>query len=485
MPGRPNEMVYVEQSGQRDGTSRVYPAMVAMCLGFALLLGVAVLTSTTPATTLGTAAATTALSSTASCPSSCGGCQVGSASNGGRALLNGVCTATCSPGNWCGSGGNYQYGAATNCAGCCPAKCRQCKAGSYSNGGHMLVGGTCLSICAPSGYCGSGSQYKYSQYTDCSSCVADLREAAQKKGIYIGTAINSQHLADSQYTSTAIANFNLATAENACKWGSIARVQGKYNFAACDTIFDFALNKMKGVIRGHNLCWGNYNPSWVAKLSAAQKKSSLVAYIQAVLKHYGKKAIVWDVVNEAISDGGSGASMFKNTVWYPAIQNYVDLAFQTARSAAAPGVKLFYNDYSIWNLGAKSDRVYSMVKSMKQRKIPIDGIGFQMHLNGDSSFSTDSLKANFQRFGALGLDVHITELDISYSTWGPTQEAAQAELYAGILKVCLEVEACRSFETWGFTDKYTWKGSSSHPLPFDINYSPKAAAASIAAQLRA
>jgi hypothetical protein len=40
--------------------------------------------------------------------------------------------------------------------------------------------------------------------------------------------------------------------------------------------------------------------------------------------------------------------------------------------------------------------------------------------------------------------------------------------------VCLEAPNCKNFETWGFTDKYSWiaplKG-----LPFDTEYKPKPA----------
>merc|ERR1712139_105201 len=111
---------------------------------------------------------------------------------------------------------------------------------------------------------------------------------------------------------------------------------------------------------------------------------------------------------------------------------------------------------------------------MGSRGVPIDGVGLQMHIQ--SSYNDFAgVKANMERLGALGLDVHITELGISFDSWSESAEKEQARLYAELLQVCLDVKACKNFETWGLTDKYTWKGTDKHPLPFDENYKPKAA----------
>jgi endo-1,4-beta-xylanase len=179
-------------------------------------------------------------------------------------------------------------------------------------------------------------------------------------------------------------------------------------------------------------------------------------------------------VNEAVTDDGSAQDSLKTTDWYPDVPDYIDVAFTTARKAFGDGVKLFYNDYSADEENMKSDRIYALVQGMKQRGVPIDGVGLQMHINGGYS-QVDSVKKNMQRFAELGLEVHITELDISYSGWSQESEQEQAQIYAALLQACLDVPQCKSFETWGFSDKYTWKGSDMHPLPFDANFEAKAA----------
>ena len=105
----------------------------------------------------------------------------------------------------------------------------------------------------------------------------------------------------------------------------------------------------------------------------------------------------------------------------------------------------------------------------------------QCHISIDYDL-VDGVRQNMERLGALGLEVHITELDVSCTVdgseceeWGATQESMQAEVYAALLQACLDVPACTNFETWGFTDAHTWKGVGQHPLPFDENYAPKLA----------
>ena len=184
--------------------------------------------------------------------------------------------------------------------------------------------------------------------------------------------------------------------------------------------------------------------------------------------------------------------LFNEGIWYPDVPNYVDIAFETARGAN-PNTKLFYNDYDIYSMKGptanKANAVYNMTRSMIERGIPIDGVGFQghMHIDGEYPLDYDGIYENFKRFADLGLEIHVTEASIACGTktngqYTPcssfTEELAtqQAEMYQTFLKACLAVSNCRSFETWGYTDKYTSLGSSEYPLPFDVDFQPKAAA---------
>ena len=128
-------------------------------------------------------------------------------------------------------------------------------------------------------------------------------------------------------------------------------------------------------MRGHNLCWHTENPSWLTNggFNASELRTILQEHIHAVVTHYGARALAWDVVNEALDSNGLKSS----PPWYPAVPDYIDIAFRAARKAGGPGVKLFYNDYSAEGMNSKSDQVYKLVSGMQARGVPIDGVGLQ------------------------------------------------------------------------------------------------------------
>eukprot|EP01084_Bolivina_argentea_P264688 448459_1 len=319
-----------------------------------------------------------------------------------------------------------------------------------------------------------------------------LRKAAEQSnlGIFVGSALNAGTLkSDSKYASMGAEQYNLVTAENACKFGPTEPEKDKFDFTKCDEVYNFAVAHSM-TFRGHNTCWGNDNPSWLTNgnYDSSELEDILKNHITIVLGHYDKSpgAYSWDVVNEAVSDdAGSYPNIYKNNVWYPKVKNYVFDAFtyaDEARKSKGLKTKLFYNDYSIHYEDKKSNAVYSMIQNMQSEKIPIDGLGVQCHFNmGDYPLSQSKLQSNFKRFTDLGIEIHITELDDACKSndgckWSSSEEKKQAEMYQILLQACIATPRCKSYESWGFTDKYTWVGSDTHPLPFDDNYNPKTAA---------
>jgi endo-1,4-beta-xylanase len=88
----------------------------------------------------------------------------------------------------------------------------------------------------------------------------------------------------------------------------------------------------------------------------------------------------------------------------------------------------------------------------------------------------------------LGLEVHITELDVRLPDDTAASLAAQAQAYKDLINVCLAQKACTAFQTWGFTDKYSWIPSFftgyGWALPFDQNYAKKPAYTSLLTTLQ-
>lgn len=151
---------------------------------------------------------------------------------------------------------------------------------------------------------------------------------------------------------------------------------------------------------------------------------------------------------------------------------------------------------SLRTAGTKSDKIYNMLKDMLAQGVPIDGVGLQMHVSVDSYPAPEDVSANIARLVALGLEVHITEMDVrcpwvSGQMCGMDRLNLQASIYGGMLEACLNNTAatapsgkggCKSLEMWGFTDLYTWiweEKNPTHlneqPLPYDMSYNPKPA----------
>eukprot|EP00026_Physarum_polycephalum_P011847 Phypoly_transcript_12093.p1 GENE.Phypoly_transcript_12093~~Phypoly_transcript_12093.p1 ORF type:complete len:380 (+),score=100.63 Phypoly_transcript_12093:3-1142(+) len=286
---------------------------------------------------------------------------------------------------------------------------------------------------------------------------------------------------DTSYAAVAASQYNIITPENEMKWGATHPARNTYTFSQGDYIVQYAQNNSMSV-RGHNLCWGNSLPSWLTggNFSASDLKEILQDHINTTMNHFKGKLYAWDVVNEALSDNIKNASdstqWFKPNLWFNAIPNYVDLAFQYAR-AADPNTKLFYNEYSVESVSqTKATAMYNMVKSMKDRGIPIDGVGLQMHVSNEIYPSYTQLSQNIKRFWDLGIEVHITEMDVNLKKNVTADRLQmQAKVYSTVMQACFNTSGCKSFETWGYTDEYTFAGSDSAPLPFDVNYNAKPA----------
>jgi len=313
-----------------------------------------------------------------------------------------------------------------------------------------------------------------------------LRDLGKAKNKIIGTEGFYSGItgSDRNYTNILGTQYGSITPENELKWSATEPNRGSFTYSQGDAIVNFA-KQHNQVVRGHNLVWGQYNPNWLTNggFSASQKQDILKTHISNVAGHYKGQLYAWDVVNEAVNDNGNG---LKSNVWYPSVSNYIDLAFQYAY-AADGNTKLFYNDYSSEGLSAKANYIYDLVRSAKNRGIPIHGVGLQAHFSLGYAPSMNDIASNIKRLGDLGLEVHITELDVSYDGGsGNDQNKAQAQatVYSNLLKVCIAAPSCTHFISWGFTDKYTWLGSGKKPLPFDENYNNKPAFDALAAALR-
>ncbi|ORX83944.1 putative xylanase B, partial [Anaeromyces robustus] len=200
--------------------------------------------------------------------------------------------------------------------------------------------------------------------------------------------------------------------------------------------------------RGHCLIWHAYQPSWFENLKGEELKQAIIEHITTVLKHYDGKIDAWDVVNEAIDDSSNGSQWkMRPSFLYQNVPDFIDLAFKTARSVS-PSTKLFYNDYNAEGLFGKSEAVFSFVKDLKSRNIPIDGVGLQYHVSTNSYPDYNKINSLIGRYCALGIEVHITEMDVKVEG----NESQQTKVYTDALRACLDNSCCKAFLVWGVGD---------------------------------
>lgn len=312
-----------------------------------------------------------------------------------------------------------------------------------------------------------------------------LREvvAARHPRLAVGTAAGAPYFASdgvgAQYRDVLAREFNALTAENDMKVDALQPTRGTFRWARADSLVAFAArNGMK--VRGHALVWHNQLPGWLtsATWTPEELRTRFDEHITTVVGHFRGRLAAWDVVNEAVDD--AGALRAGTTVWPRLGRAYIERAFRVAR-AADPNVALYYNDYSTEWPGAKQDSVYALLRELKQRGVPVDGVGFQAHfVVGNGTPSRATLEQTFRRFADLGLKIHVTELDVRVPV--PASAATlqtQAQNYRTVFEACVAVPACEMVVTWGFTDLSSWVPSTfpgqGEALLFDAAFRPKPA----------
>jgi endo-1,4-beta-xylanase len=327
---------------------------------------------------------------------------------------------------------------------------------------------------------------------------------------YIGTALNRGQIfnQDTMAAKVIISQFNSITPENILKWYAVHPEPDRYDFEASDQLVAFGKENNMFVV-GHTLVWHAQTPRWVFQdtsgTGAADRETLLQRmkeHIFTVVGRYKGQIQSWDVVNEALDDNGQ----LRKGPWMDVIgADYIQKAFVYAREAD-PEAELYYNDYNMYKSG-KVEGVVQLVRSLQEKGVRIDGIGFQGHWGFDYPL-LEELEASIVAYAEVGVKVMITELDISalpnpwsyrgadiakrfelqqklnpYPEGLPDSVQTQlAERYAALFALFVKHRDKISRVTfWGVHDGQSWKnnfpvrGRTDYPLLFDRKCQPKPA----------
>ena len=326
-------------------------------------------------------------------------------------------------------------------------------------------------------------------------------------GVAVGRAVVGG--ADARSAALAARQFSALTAENDMKWQSLHPQPERYDFRAADAYVEFG--KTHGmVVIGHTLVWHSQTPGWVFQGEHGQPATRELLlqrmrdHIQTVVGRYRGKIKGWDVVNEALSDGGPES--LRDSSWCRIIgADFIEQAFRFAHEAD-PKAELYYNDYGLENPRKRRNAV-TLLRGLIQRGVPIHGVGIQGHYDLLHP-AISEIEQTFGEFEELGLKVIITELDVDVlpsrgatgiadiarheqgdSSLDPytagLPEAVQQQLarrYGELFDAFLRHRKSLTRVTfWGLDDGHTWlngfpiRGRTNHPLLFDRSQDPKPA----------
>jgi endo-1,4-beta-xylanase len=256
-----------------------------------------------------------------------------------------------------------------------------------------------------------------------------------------------------------LANFSGASFYNDLKWTDWHYDQQ----LALDGIAWMKRNNLP-LSRGHALIWPGFEPDYLMPKDIINRKTSPADARRVIEDHFmqilGKlkgQIPEWDVINEPFTNTDIQGRLASRNV--KAIKGLLPVSsvaefFKNARKAD-PDALLFLNDFSILdNLNpAKLENDVELVKLIKKRGGPIDGIGFQGHFGASGPVFADMQKS-IDAFAPLVKTMSVTEFD--FETLDP---ALQRDLTDDVMTFIYSQPTFNLFQMWGFWDGDHWLGS--------------------------
>ncbi len=363
-----------------------------------------------------------------------------------------------------------------------------CLIKNYTKGTFLIaVAATVLSVvqCTPKQSSSISSVPNTTPQADLSKGLKDYF----KNDFLMGVAVSSRSIRTD--SALILREFNSLTAENDMKVGVIHPAEDRWNWKNADDIVAFA-ERHKIKIRGHNLLWHNQNAEWMFTGPDGKPASKelvlqrLKTHIFTIMNRYKGKMYAWDVVNEAIEEKNPDASkMYRDTKWLEAFggPEFIEAAFRFAREAD-PSAKLYYNDFNS-ERPDKREKIFKLLKKLKADKVPIDGVGFQAHWTVGRP-SAAEIRTALDQVVSLGLDIQVTELDITVYPkpapivpgkpavdpgFTPEAEAMQIAKYKEVFDIFRQYKKhINSVTFWNVSDRGSWLdsrggGSAGDPIP--------------------
>jgi endo-1,4-beta-xylanase len=330
----------------------------------------------------------------------------------------------------------------------------------------------------------------------------------------MGVAIDVGFLANNSVPRRVIdKHFNFLTTGNEFKPTYINPSAGEFKFDTPDEFTAYGDTHTDVKLRGHTLVWHSQVPAWWFKGSGTggratsdELMSRMEEYITTVVTRYKGKIDTWDVVNEVMSDSSGDLRRDREMSQWASIvgdldgdgydSDFIEQAFLFA-DKADPDAQLIINEYNIEFDARKLNAIYDLCERMLKKGIPVDGVGFQSHVQLNS-VTIETFEKSIEKMAELkklnpDFKVQITELDVSIFSWNDRStkkeitselEIELGEYYRDLFEMFRRQAEKGNLDVvvlWGLYDGASWldsepvRGRTNAPLLFDRLYCAKPA----------
>jgi endo-1,4-beta-xylanase len=234
---------------------------------------------------------------------------------------------------------------------------------------------------------------------------------------------------------------------------------------------------------------GSSEPIVIEKTDAEKTQiigDAMENWISQMVGHYKTDIKAWDVVNEPmlesgdVRDGNVTDLADDDFYWVKYLgKDYAVTAFNLARQYGNSTDILFINDYNLESNLTKCQGLIDYVQYIEGKGAVVDGIGTQMHISISSD--TTKIAQMFEKLGATGKYIKVSELDVRLGTNSPTavQLESQANMYRYVVdmyKKYVPVNKQYGITIWSISDNEKeheyWLPDES-PNLWDANYERK------------
>ena len=307
-----------------------------------------------------------------------------------------------------------------------------------------------------------------------------LGTIAAKAGILFGASIS--HDLPQEYAQLYIREARVLTTDTALKFDFLRPSAKEFHFGPADQILKFA-DASQMPLRGHTLIWNENAPAWLKGLSGREIERVFDIHIETVVSRYHGRLHSWDVVNEPFWPGHDQVGGYRKGPWFAAMgASYVPRAFRRV-GGIDKSVRLCLNEAHCelaneWGQGIRP-RLLGLVDSLLDQGLPLKAVGLQGHIVPEWGSSDEIFQTFLAEIAKRGVDIYITELDMSDKTFPAdpkARDAAMAARYASFLDMVLAFPEVKIIETWQLADKYSWYRDlkpDARPLLFDAALKPK------------